>query len=1114
MRQMLRLSATIAALLWFGFANAQSRVIQGTVKDENGKAVPFMAIQVKGTTVGTYTDTAGKFALAVDSTAKTLILTYPGMKTQEAAISDNMAITMKNDALGLSEVVVTAIGISVEKKALGYATQTVGSDQLDLTGTGNVMNELDGKVAGLQVINSSGDPGAGTYINLRGPTALTGNNQPLIVVDGIPIDNSINDYDPTFLGLGASGAAGEINGGTGPTNRGLDINPADIESVTVLKGPAATALYGISAANGALIVTTKKGHKVSAGLGIEFNSSLQFSTVSNLEGYQEQYAQGEWTDPNQTDPTTATYFGPTTGERLSWGPALSTLAYNGIPNSYDSHGALVPSAPGLTPAIAYNPYDFFQTGVSNENNLSFQGGNDVSTFRMAIGYLDQTGVIPLSSYNKANINLSGSTALSKKLKISATMNYVNSVNDKVQQGNNTSGVMFLVRTPPSFDNSNGNGKNAANVQSTYLLPSDSERDYRGTGQPGSKSWYDNPYWSVNENTLVSTVNRVFGNTQLDYNLTDWMTLTYRLGGDIYSQDDKNYINPLSATLNYEGGGVFLADYINSLVNSDAIININKQLSDKFNLKVILGQNYYTTLNDTRVDVATGLALPSFPDLANGTSFIGTTEQEVQYRRSAWYGQAILGYADQLYLTVSGRDETTSTLAANNDVFFYPSVDLAWVFTQTLKMEKNKVLQYGKLRVSYANVGQDAPPQSLTTPFHVASVADGYSTGVTFPFNGLPGYALSGITTVEGNPLLQPQSTNSYEVGADFGFLQNRISFSATYYNETTTNEILTVPIPFSTGFAAEELNAGEITNNGVELTLNTTPVKTKNFEWDLGLNWSKNNNKVVKLATVGNDTIKSLLLDALGNLYDVPGYPTSELYGTDYVRTTAYNPANPTQGLVLNDQPGPGYGLPMASPNAPTALAPTQPNWIGGVTTSLRYKGFSVGAVMSIREGGYMWDGTQGAMQYYGTAANTENRGQAYSVPSGAVWGHLGGANGTTVVVDQNQSSFVETATYSQYYYQNLTSIYAGLTTPNIYPSGYVRISQINFTWQLPEKWVARAKFTHVSITLFTNNPFLWTKYPGIDPESNFSGPGNAQGEEWFNNPGTKSYGVRLNVGL
>ena len=1107
MKQIVRLAVVLFGVMLCSQLYAQTRIVTGTVKDQDGKPIPFLAVAVKGTTIGTYTDTAGKFTLAVDQTAKTIVLSYPGLKTQEVAITDNMDVTMASDALGLSEVVVGAVGITVEKKSLGYAEQTVKSDQLNGTGTSNIMDELDAKVAGLQVINSSGDPGAGTYINLRGPTALTGNNQPLIVIDGIPVDNSINNFDPSFAGFAAGAANGQLNGGTQPTNRGLDINPSDIESVTVLKGPAATALYGIQAANGALIITTKKGHKGEEGIGVEVNSSLTFSNVNKLPAYQEQYAQGEWMDPNNEVPSSAQYNGPQTGERVSWGPALSTLAFDGVPTVYDKHGSLVPSAPGLAPAIAYDPYDFFTTGVANDNNIAFSGGNDKSGFRVSLGNLYQTGVIPTTAYNKTTLNLNGQTALGKRLKISAGVNYINSVNNKAQQGNNTSGIMFLVRTPPSFDNSNGNGKNAANVQSTYMLPSDSERDYRG-GTPG----YDNPYWSVNENTFVSNLNRVYGYTQLDYDITDWMKLIYRVGGDAYIQDDKEYYNPLSNAFNASGGGVYIADYINTVLNSDLQLNINKKLSDKFDLNVTLGQNYYNTVTDTRLAQGTGLTLPNFPDLANSTSFNGTTEGEVQYRRSAWYGQAVLGYAGQVYLTLSGRDETTSTLSPSNDNFFYPSVDLGWVFTETFHMSTNKILPFGKLRVSYANVGQDAPPQALTTPYKVAGVADGFSTGVTFPYTSgttsLPGYMQSGPTTTMGNPGLLPQNTAATEVGLDLAFLQNRISLSGTWYYEKTTNEIMQVPVPLTSGFAGEELNAGIITNQGIELTLNTTPVKTKDFQWDLGINWSHNQNDVVQLAP----GVNSLLLDALGTLYDVPGHPTSEIYGTDYARTSTYDPANPNKGLVLDDQPGPNYGLPMASPNTnPVALAPTQPDWIGGVTTTLTYKGWSLGAVLSIRSGGYMWDGTLGAMQYYGTAGVTTNRGQAFQVPSGAVWGHIDANN--NVVVDPAPAAG-ETAIYSQYYYQNLTSIYGGLTTPNIYPSGYVRISMIDLSYSLPKSVLRKMHFTKLSLTAFANNPFLWTKYPGVDPSTSFAGPANAQGEDWFNSPGTWSYGLRLNLGL
>jgi TonB-linked SusC/RagA family outer membrane protein len=1126
MRQILRLTATVAALLWFGFAGAQSRVIQGTIKDESGKAIPFMAVQVKGTTLGTYTDTAGKFTLAVDSTAKTLVLSYAGMKDQQVAISDNMAITMKNDALGLDEVVVTAIGIPLEKKQLGYATQTVGSDELNNSGTSNALNELDGKVAGLQVIQSAGDPGAGTYIDLRGPTSLTGNNQPLMVVDGIPIDNSINAYDPQLGFIGgttAGGAGGALYGSVQPTNRGIDINPSDIESITVLKGPAATALYGIEAANGALIITTKKGGQgKEEGMGIDFNSSEQWSTYNKLPAMQNTYAQGTWTDANAEVPSSATYEGPTSGIPYSWGPAISTLAYNGIGDGYFKQGELVPAAPGLAPAQAYNPYDFFQTGVAADNNISFSGGNDKSGFRMSLGNLEQTGIIPTSKYNKNTFNINGQTALSKRLTASAGINYTNSVNDKVQQGSNTSGVMLgLLRTPPSFDNSNGNGNGsvAAKNSTTYILPNDSERNFSGPGG------YDNPYWTVNENPYVETVNRLFGFGQLSYQINDWMTLNWHFGGDAYVQDDKNVLAPYSST-NYPNGDAYLIDYINQQYNSDVTLNINRKLTKDLNLNLLLGQNYFDNSSDMRLTQGSGLTLPYFLDMSNATSFV-SHESESILHRSAWYGQAVLGYKDQLYLTITGRDETTSTLAADNDVFFYPSADLAWVFTNPLHLSTNKYFSYGKVRLSWAQVGQDAPAEALQTYYAPGAVADGFTSGVSFPFNGLPGFQISTPNDVMGNPNLLPQKTNSTEVGLDLAFFQNRISVNATYYSEKTSDEILSVPIPLSSGFGYEEANLGEVTNKGAEITVNTTPIKLKSgFQWDLGFNWSRNVNEVVQLAP----GVNSLYIGGF-NQYDIPGQPADEIYGTDFVRTpgSIYSASNPNANLVLSSQPGPGYGLPIVgTTNQP--LANAQPTWIGGMNTSFTYKtermgSFSIGSVLSIREGGYMWDGTYGAMQYFGTAQMTDNRGSAYTVPSGAQWGYVNAA-GQTVLTDgngtpskgtavvQGQAAGQDNAIYSQYYYQNVENAFTGPTSSDIFSSSYVRISQLSFTYELPKRIVRRAHFVRMAITLFANNPFLWTNYPGVDPETNLGGPANAQGSDYFNNPNTKSYGVRLNLGL
>jgi TonB-linked SusC/RagA family outer membrane protein len=1110
MKQIVRLAAVLFGMMLCSQLYAQTHVVTGTVKDPDGKAIPFLAVTVKGTTIGTYTDTAGKFTLVVDQTAKTIVLSYPGMKTQEAAISDNMTVTMTSDALGLSEVVVGAVGISQEKKALGYATQVVGADQLDQSGTGNVMNELEGKVAGLSVVSSSGDPGAGTFMNLRGITSLTSDNQPLMVVDGIPIDNSINNFDPTGQGALAAGASGNLTGGTQPTNRGLDINPADIESVTVLKGPAATALYGIAAANGAIIITTKKGKKGGEGLGIEVYSSLSWSMVDKLPALQNDYAQGSVPDQtNYAGPgNEPTWYGPPTGagRKFSWGPAISGLAWSGTGTNpwFQQGDSIVPKGtPGAGAAVSpFNPYNFFQTGVANDNNISFSNGTDRSSYRMSLGNLTQTGVIPGSDYRKTNFNINGQTSLSKRMSISGGINYVNSLTDKVQQGSNVSSVMLgLLRTPPTFDNSYGvsNYKDST----AYILPNGVQRDFRGG--PG----YDNPYWTVNRNPFTSSLNRVFGFGEADYDVTDWFHLTYRVGGDMYWQDDKNAYDIGSNA--FPAGAIYVNDYFNSQFNSDLLATFSKKFSDNFSAKLIIGQNFFQQNASVRSTQGNGFVIPDFLDLSNATSFV-SSESESEYRKSAVYGDLQLEYADQLFLTITGRDETSSTLPASSDNFFYPSASLGWVFTEPLHLSTNKVFPYGKLRVSYAQVGKDAPLEGLQNYYHSASIVDGFTTGITFPFNGLPGFQYGNPTFVLGNPNLKPETTNSFEVGADLAFFQNRLGISVTYYNETSSNVILQVPVPYSTGFGAELENAGELTNNGIEWTVNITPLKMKNgFTWDLTMNYSHNVNEVVKLAP----GVQELFIAGFqgGAIEALPGQSFGQIYGTDYVHVNS----NPNSALLINDVPGPGYGMPIPGSTS-SALANTLPNWIGGLTNTFSFKGIILGISMSVREGGSIWDGTLGAMEYFGTAAQTDNR-TGSQVFAGDL-GHLD-ANGNvvhytspTTTAPNAGAANTEAAPTNQWYWQNVGNSFVGPTSASIYDGSYVRISQINLGYDLPHRLVQKAHFTKITFTLFATNPVLWTKYPGVDPETSLAGPANGQGLDYFNNPGAKSYGIRLNLGL
>jgi len=1094
----------VVCILFSVMAGAQSREVSGKVTDSSGNPLSGASINVKGMRGGTSAGPDGSFRLSAPRGA-TLVVTAVGFDPRELRIGDDNFVTvaMQPNTRTMNEVVVTALGIRREKRELGTATQTINADQLNRTGTGNTLNELNGKASGLTVVNSSGDPGAGTYIRLRGVTSITGNNQPLMVVDGVPIDNSINNYDATSAAPNqVGGANGNLTGGVQPTNRGVDLNPNDIESVTLLKGPAATALYGIQAASGALIITTKKGGS-GRGPVISFNSSFTVDRVSRLPARQNQWSQGGGgLIAGPTSPS-----GGVADKRFSWGALIDTLYRDGVADDYDPNGRLVgaSSANRQSKARVYDPYDFFQSGYTYNNNIALAGGNAKTSYRVSLGNLHQTGIIPLSKYDKTTLSVNGQSALSDRLTVSAAVNFIRGVNDKVQQGSNTSSIMLgLLRTPPTFDNANGVSDPVKNDKS-YVLPGGGQRDYRGG--PG----YDNPYWTVNRNPFHEDLIRAFGFVQANYQLLDWMTLTYRLGGDVYAQNDKNAYDIGSNA--FPAGSVHLLNYYNQQYNSDFTVNMKKTFSDAFSGSLLVGHNYFTYNNHARLTHGNGLVLPNFLDMSNVTSYT-SSEGDSKKRTMAFYAEARLSFRDMLFLTVTGRRETSSTLPANNNSFFYPSASLAYEFTKLPVFSTDGALSYGKLRASFAQVGKDAPVQGLQTYYTSAIISDGFTNGIQYPINGNAGYQISSPTATIGNPNLRAEKTNSYELGTDLGFFKNRVTLNATAYYSKSSDVILIVPVAYTTGFSAVLLNAATITNKGLELTLNTTPFKTRDWKVDVNFNWSRNLNKVKSLAA-GVDRVLIAGFQN-GEIDAIAGQPFGVIYGSKYVRS---NPDDPNSPLLINDTKGdPGYGMPIVSAqNGP--LGKIDADWTGSVITSITYKDITVGAQLDVRRGGHIWNGTRGAMSYFGTSGETSNRGQAHTFSG--ILGHLdaGGnvvhyaADGVTEVAKGGEINNVPAA-YSQYYWQNIGSSFVGPAEADVERTSFVRFRQISLSYQLPASALQKTHLKSLSLTLFANNPFLWTKYQGVDPETSLAGPANGQGLDYFNNPGTKSYGVRLALGL
>ena len=654
---------------------AQSRVVNGKIIDEKGDPVSGASIIVKGTSRGTSASATGDFSISVKP-GDVLQVSAANFGRSESRIGSesNISITLKPGANILEEVVVTALGIKREKRSLTYASETISNDQINKSGTGNPLSELSGKAAGLTVINSSGDPGSGTYVRLRGVTSITGDNQPLMVVDGVPIDNSINNYDPTAATPNTNGPSANLTGGTIPSNRGIDINPNDIESITVLKGPAATALYGIRAASGALIITTKKGNFGSQRTSISFNSSVALDKPNRLPDLQTEFGQGG----------NGQYYGPNSGNgnrRVAWGAKIDTLFWDGNGNEWDPHGNIVgQSDPNAkTKVVPYDRYDFFDEGVTTNNNISVTGGSEKTSYRVSLGNLYQKGIIPLSKYNKTTFGISGQAKINEKFSISGGINFIVSTNNKIQQGSNTSGVMLgLLRTPPTFDNSNGLSDPANNIASYVNASTQGQRSYRGG------IGYDNPYWTVNRNPFNEDVNREYGYAQATYKLFDWMTLNYRLGGDVYSQDSKNFYDIGSSA--FTAGKGIIRDYFNNQYNSDFTVNLQKSFGEKLSGSLLLGHNYFYNKSKSRLTIGDGLITPTFFDIVNALSY-SASELDGVKRTSAIYGQAELSYDNMLFINLTGRRETSSSLPENNRNFFYPSVGAGFCFYTIAWLEK-------------------------------------------------------------------------------------------------------------------------------------------------------------------------------------------------------------------------------------------------------------------------------------------------------------------------------------------------------------------------------------------------------------------------------------------
>lgn len=1062
-----------------GTLSAQTKSVSGTVAGPDGTALQGISVQVEGSTVGTATNAAGKYELNVPAHS-VLVFSGVGFAVQRVSVNDRSTInvTMQVSTTQLSAVVVTALGIKQEKKALGYAVQDVSGTDMTRTHPSNPLDALSGKVAGATIISSSGMPGGSVRVQLRGATSILGDNSPLFVIDGVPVDNSENS-----TGNDAGGTAG-----VGEANRLVDLNPDDIESISVLKGPAAAALYGSMASNGVVIITTKTGGAIGGKrFRISYGITTTFDRVNKLPERQDKYAQGfggSILRPNSSSGLRS----------YSYGPALDTMVFDGNTNYlWDSHGMLVgkSSNPNGAPAIVYDPYKFFETGIGVLHSLAISGADKDLSYRVSVGLTDQKGIIPLSYFKKVNIGFSTDYKFSSIFDVSTSVNYVNSRTNRPQQGSNVNGVMLgLLRTPPTFDNSNG--VTEPTDPKAYLLGDGSgrQRSYRGTGG------YDNPYWTINMNPFTDNTNRVFGGITATLKPFTWLSIVERFGGDYYVTDTRQIYSKGSSGTNV-AGAVFENSFGNRIMNNDVMATATKKFNN-LNLSLMVGQNTFSTTFKSYTLQGYGLNFNEFQGISN-TQSQALSISDSRLRRAAYYSRLSAAYNNYLFVDLTGRIEKSSTLPVAHNTYFYPSASLGFVFTDALHMD-SKFLNFGKLRASYARVGKDLSPYSLQTYYVQAAPADGWTDGIVFPFNGLTGFLKSSLI---GNPDLKAESTSSLELGTELHFFSNRLIVDYTYYSSKSKDLLNAVSVANSSGFGSVFLNAASMENKGHELTVTGTPLRTKSgFDWTIVANFSSYRNKVTKLG----EGIDRLDFNGFSGIFvsALVGQPYGIIYGTGYVTDSKGN-------LVIMDQGTTGdgeYGLPIIA-NDLKYLGNTNPKWTGSISNNLSWKGFNLYFMFETRQKYDMWNGTWGAMTNFGTSKNTENR-YTNTVFKG-VEGHLDG-NGN-LVTSEKQNSI--SAPLNEDYYTGVGSGFA-VNEPFVQDATWVRLREVTVGYTLDGgklfKDSKKAWFNSATFSVSGRNLWLHTNYTGVDPETSLFGSQVAQGFDYFNNPGTRTYAVSLKL--
>ena len=1057
---------------------AQVTTVRGIVTtEEDGEPVIGASVIVKGTALGTVTDVNGRFELSgLPPSATRLLISYISLMAKEVAIAPQVSVTLKSDTHLLDEVVVTALGISREKKALGYTAQEVKQDALVQGKDNNLLNSLSGKIAGVRITNTQGDVGSSRIV-IRGETSIAGENQPLFIVDGIPVDNSQ---------LNARSSGRDFK------NAIADLNPEDIKTLTVLKGPNAAALYGARAAHGAIVITTKGGDKRQKGIGITLHSSTQVSFVATLPEFQNLFGQGAGGRFSYVDGKGA---GVNDGVDESWGPRLDIgLLIPQFDSSLDADGNRV-----ATPWVSHpnNVRDYFRMGISTNNGISIARGDDKYQFRVGYNYEKQVSIVPDAGTNKTNISLNTDYHLAKWIVVGATANYI---------------VYTAPSLPGSATPSGSNVRsNSPMLQflwfgrqvDTNSLKADYTRNW-------NSSYYDNPFWSASYNTQSQERHRLIGDLHAEFRLTDGLNVRFRTSTDWYNDRRKSKVKWGSAGAGSPYGSYAEDAYTVKENNTEVLATYIKQLNKNWGIDALLGFNVRNKQYENNYQAAPRLAVADLYTLTNSRDPLISSNDFYRLRQYGLYGSIQLDYRRWAFLNITGRNDWSSTLPVDNNSYFYPSVTASVLLSEAFGW-RSKTVNYLKIRGGWSQVGADANPYQLATVFTSETA-----------FNGNP---LQSSSTIGMNPNLKPEKTSSIEAGFEAAFWDNRLYLDFTYYKTDSRNQILKLATTAASGYTSQVRNAGHIRNRGYEIQLGAVPIQTsKGFRWNLDLNYGANSSKVVKLDDEGLITSYQLYSSGIQILASV-GEAYGTLFGTSYVRDA--------NGNVVVD----ANGLPKISTTNKT-LGKFTPDWTGGISNTFSYRSLSLSFLIDASVGGSIFSNTNKTGKYTGVLANTlsgrdaEHGGlwyytdamgnnvrlpesPSYSVSSDGLYYAQVNGQSTRVYQDgimvegvTESGSKNEEVVSAEKYYHRIYSI----AEANVYDASYVKLREVALSYRLPRLWTQKLHLQEASVTLTGRN--LWTIYksvPNIDPESALT-TGNAQGVEAYSLPTTRSFGVNLSV--